>query len=709
MKQSLQTLMVCLAIFCAFCASLSRAAESEEVITNNATSVLLSEKLSISPGETITLGFHQKLRKGWHVYWQNPGDSGLPLSLEWGLPAGLEAGEIIYPLPHRLPLGELVNYGHEGRPTFLIELTAAEDVMPGSIAELELDATWLICSDICVPERGTFLLQLPISAESGESNSSASLIFKLARNNLPAEKIIEGIFADVEGTPVLYFPNDQLEGEGEVHFFPYQTDIIKPGGEEKLIPQEVGTLITFTAGYNYTPEEISSFDGVLTLGKGRQLQGVKVAAAAGNLPESVLTAGVLSPQQTDQINFLWMLSLAFLGGLILNIMPCVFPVVFLKVAHLTKSAHQEASLTKMQAVAYTFGIVLSFLILAGLLMALRAGGEELGWGFHLQSPLMVSLFALVILAVSLNLAGVFEIGTSLQNLGQGLTQKRGLAGSFFTGLLTVAVAAPCIGPLLGAPIGAAFLIPTYQGLFVFISLGLGLAFPYLVISFVPVLAKLLPRPGAWMITFKQFLAFPMLATLIWLIWTLTLQAGTEGLILLLSSLLLVGFSAWLFGRSQLKGGSKGTILMAVISLLGAILVITDIKPLERPYGTQQKQGTNANSSGLPSVPYSEAALAEYRSQEQAVFIDFTAAWCVTCQLNKRRTLRDKTVIQAFEETNTVYMIADWTLQDAEITKALEAQGRNGVPLYLYYAPKAGTPKILPQILSSKLIINTLNP
>ncbi len=322
---------------------------------------------------------------------------------------------------------------------------------------------------------------------------------------------------------------------------------------------------------------------------------------------------------------------------------------------------------------------------------------------------MVSLFALVIMAVSLNLAGVFEMGTSLQNMGQDLTQKRGLTGSFFTGLLAVAVAAPCIGPLLGAPIGAAFLLPAHQGILVFIVLGLGLAFPYLLISFVPVLAKMLPRPGAWMLTFKQFLVFPMFTTLIWLIWTLTLQSGTEGLVLLLSALLLVGFSAWIFGRGQAKDGSKATFLMAAIALIGAVLVITDIKPLERPYGSQNDQNTNLSSGSIPSVSYSKSKLDEYLAKGRPVFIDFTAAWCVSCQFNKRGALSSQAVIDAFEQTSTIYMIADWTLQDAEITQALAEQGRNGVPLYLYYAPNTRAPKILPQLLSSKLVVKTLNP
>ncbi|WP_306251142.1 protein-disulfide reductase DsbD [Parvularcula sp. IMCC14364] len=719
---------VFVAISLAFSPTARAQAVSSEVTTGNAVSQFFSAKAGIAPGETILVGFHQKLRDGWHVYWVNPGESGLPLDLRWTTPAGFSTSDPLYPLPHRLPLETLVNYGHEGEPTFLVELTAPPEAVPGTNADFSIKATWLICADICIPESGDFTLSIPVVAEPAGPDPQGFPVIENAKLDQPVEADFEAGFFDFNGRPVLHLDTDQFDDSSDIHYFPFVVDMVDASGPEDVAATGNGLSIVFDAGFMYDPAETKSLDGVLTVGKGRAIRGYTISAPQRDTPEDAAQRlGSLSPASTDQaadhasdqvgipannassapeaglIGILW---LAFLGGIILNIMPCVFPVVFLKAAHLAKAAHEERATIRLQGLLYTAGVLVTFLILAGILIALRAGGEQVGWGFHLQSPLVISAFAVVIFLVGLNLAGLFEIGTSLQGVGSNLAGKGGNAGAFFTGLLAVAVAAPCIGPFLGVPVGFALVQPAAVGLAVFAVMGLGLALPYLLISLVPGLARLLPKPGAWMETFKQVLSFAMFATLIWLIWTLTLQAGPDGLVLLLIALLLVAFAAWAFGRSQKPSGGWVSRGLAIMALIGSAFVISGIEPQKQTALSASSAPGEGDVSELPTAIFSPATLNDYRTAGTPVFIDFTAAWCVTCQFNKQRVLTQKPVVEAFHEKGVIYMVADWTLQDPEITQALEEQGRSGVPLYLFYAPGADQPVVLPQMLSIKLMLET---
>ena len=697
---------------------------SPMVETGHAKSQLLSNKAAISPGETLTLALHQELQKDWHVYWQNPGDSGLPLSLRWSLPTGYVSGDIQYPVPHRVPLGPLVNYGHEGVVTFLTDITAPMEAVPGTELVFEVDATWLICADICVPEDAHFSLSLDVVEAPVSAAPAAQRIFASARTNLPLAQAPDMIaaWADIDGSPVLSVRTAIIEQAENLYFFEGVGGTIEPSAPQKVIKEGDTAYLFFTPGFEYTPETLVTLEGVLAW-KQDGYHGMMISAASGaTIPQSVLTkraakatgqVATANPETENEpsavpiahtTGLLAILGLSLLGGIILNIMPCVFPVVFLKAASLAKSASEDRATIIRHGFLYTLGILIAFLAMAGLLMALRAGGEQIGWGFHLQSPVTVSVFAVVILLVGLNLAGLFEMGTSVQGVGSGLAAKGGNAGAFFTGLLAVAVAAPCIGPFLGVPVGYALSASPAIGFMVFGLIGLGLALPYLLISLMPGIANILPRPGPWMETFKQLMAFAMFATLIWLIWTLTIQAGTHGLVLLLIALLLAGFAAWAFGKAQIGGGLVLRVL-ALLALIGAGWVIMDITAVARAPLATSAPG-EGDMTQLPTVAYSEMALADYRAAGTPVFVDFTAAWCVTCQFNKQTVLKRPQIIKAFHEKNVIYMVADWTVQDPEITKALEKQGRSGVPLYLYYAPGVDQPLVLPQTLSVSLMLKT---
>ncbi|NHK28768.1 thiol:disulfide interchange protein [Parvularcula flava] len=714
-----------LAILAAVMAPQARAqAVSQPVETGNAVSQLIAERGGIAPGETIRIGLYQELREGWHVYWMNPGDSGLPLEIDWTLPEGFETGEIDYPLPHRIPLGPLVNFGHEGTPLFMIDLTAPSGAATGQTVTLTADATWLICADICIPESATLSLSLPVVAEPAGPDALGAPLFEQGDTHMPEQGGFDAAWYDLDGKPVLELSGD-IDPQAEIFFFPAAISVVEPAAEQKVAATDEGVRLFLQPAFDYDPASLDVLDGVVTIDE----RGIEIAATQTEAPAGVTVPGADTGASTDagsgtsesssatppaESRNLWaILGLAFLGGIILNVMPCVFPVIFIKAASLAHSAQESRATIVRHGFIYTAGILVAFLAIAGLLLALRAGGEQIGWGFHLQSPVTVAVFAIVIFLVGLNLAGLFEIGTSVQGVGTGLASKGGNSGAFFTGLLAVAVAAPCIGPFLGVPVGFALSAqqPAFVGLLVFAVMGLGLALPYLLISLIPGIAKALPKPGAWMEVFKQVLSFAMFATLIWLIWTLTLQAGSEGLVLLLIALLLTGFAAWAFGLSQRSRGAGGVFarVLALAAIGGCVYALSGITPQLRTADYAQASAPGEGDlSKLPTVAYSEATLEELREAGTPVFIDFTAAWCVTCQVNKQTVLTRQQVVSQFHEKGVVYMVADWTVQDPEITRALEAQGRSGVPLYLFYAPGAPEPQVLPQVLSFDIMRETFS-
>lgn len=694
--------------FLAAVISLAAAASAqvgEPVRTGHATSRLIAETTAAVPGETVWVALAQELDEGWHVYWKNPGDSGLPLVLDWTLPRGFEAGEIGYPLPHRLPLGPLTNFGHEGSPTFLVPISVPVDAVPGTTAQLSVFAEWLICLDVCIPEAAQLSLSLPVAREAQPSAQAARI--RAARSARPRDSGLSARFGDRSDTVVLAVEDAPA---GEAYFFPDRQGVTEPTPPQRALRAGGTLFLELTPGVDYLANPPETLSGVLSLRSGGEEIGVVISAerdaditVPGAFPGTAPATGgdgetPGEPSGRVPGNLLILFALALAGGLVLNAMPCVFPIVFLKASGIASLAGADRSAVRTDAVAYTVGVVATFAAMAALLLLLRAGGAQLGWGFHLQSPTAVGVFAIVVFLIGLNLAGVFEVGASVQNIGTGLAGKKGPAGSFFTGLLAVVVAAPCIGPFLGVPMGYALTAPPLLAMAVFVVLGLGLALPYLVLAAVPWLAGLLPRPGGWMGILKQLFSFAMFGTVVWLAWVVSLQAGPQGVLVLGIGFVLAALAGWLFGLAQRQGAARRLRAAALAALVAAVAPLIGLSSAAPPQ--------DVTSADIATETYDEARLAELRAEGTPVFIDFTAAWCVTCQYNKRVVLDTPEVREIFAETGTVMMVADLTNPDPVITAAIERQGRSGVPLYLYYNGR-NEPEILPQILTTERVRTTL--
>lgn len=670
-----------LSVFLAIILALTTPAyAASSVVTDHASSRLIAETDGVEPGGVLSLAFAQELEDGWHVYWKNPGDSGLPLEFKWRLPEGAEAGAIDYPAPHRIPIGPLVNFGHEGAPVFLTSLTAPADAPVGSRFDIALEATWLICADICVPETGSFSLSVPVVEKASPDPAQASLFAK-ARAAAPSPLEGKAHYAVQGSTLTLDIPAVDVD---EAYFFPDMAGVSEPAADQRI--RKKGDRLSLTiVGAAALSSIAGPLSGVVQLGEGDSAQWRSLTAEpAGVAP---------GDGQKPGGSIIALLIAAFFGGAILNLMPCVFPILFVKAASMAKAASGDAPLLRRHGALYGVGVVASFAALGGLLLVLRAGGEEIGWGFHLQSPAVVALSAYVLFAVGLNLAGAFHVGASVQNLGSGLVAGRnGDFSAFVTGVLAVIVAAPCVGPLLTAPVGAAAVMPPFEGFSIFIAMALGLAAPYVLISFAPGAARLLPKPGPWMDRFRQALAFPVFAAAGFFVWVLAAQTGGKGLALAIAGLIAVALAArlWEWGRT-----TKGFKVAALIALVAALIPVALLKPAE------------AAAPRAGGIAFDAADIEARRQAGERLFIDFTAAWCVTCQVNKLTVLSSPAVKAAFEEAGVGYVTADWTNRDPAIERALASFGANGVPLYVYY-PAGGEAIVLDQPLTERRILAALN-
>ena len=658
------------------------AARAQPVVaTDHASTRLVAETDGIAPGGAVALAFAQELEQGWHVYWKNQGDSGLPLEFIWTLPDGASAGPIDYPTPERIPIGPLVNFGHEGAPIFLTSVTAPSDAAIGSALEIGLEATWLICADICVPETGRFSLSLPVVA-SPAATASARSLFAAARAAMPTA---------FEGAASFSARGDRLTLElasspkaAGAYFFPDLEGVSDPAAPQRFERTGDGARLTIKGGPSLAALG-DRLNGVVIfdqsgVGKGYAIAAERTAAIA---PGPAAPAGSLAG----------LLIAAFLGGALLNLMPCVFPILFVKAASMAKAATGDKGMMRRHGVLYALGVVATFAALGGTLLALRAGGEQLGWGFHLQSPAVVALSAYVLFAVGLNLAGAFHVGSSLQDIGSGLVSGRnGDISAFLTGVLAVFVAAPCVGPFLTAPVGAAAVLPPLAGMSIFIAMALGLAAPYAAISFAPGVARALPKPGPWMERFRQALSFPVFAAAAYFLWVLAAQTGGRGLALAFSGIILLALASrlWEWGR-----GARWGAMAAATSLALALVPVTLLRPAE-----------TASAAGV--IAFDPADIARRRAAGEPIFVDFTAAWCVTCQVNKLTVLASPAVKDAFRAAGVAFVTADWTNRDPLIESALASFGANGVPLYVYYPP-GGDAVILPQPLSERSILSALSP
>lgn len=658
---------------------------------------LLAEPAAIVPGQPFTVGIKLTMKEHWHTYWRNPGDSGEPTQVTWKLPQGFAAGELQWPAPSLIRVGPAANFGYEGSAILLSRVTPPSEARPGTTVDLAADVAYLVCEKICIPGEASVSLSLPVSEQGAPSTTNAT--FDAARSKLPQPSPWNATFSADSRAITLALRSDGLRGDAirAATFFPHDNDLIDNAARQSLRNggQSIGLTIERGQIAKSIPRRI---DGVLVL---EEDIGGKTASHAFAIEATQAAAAAAGE---GGMTLLYAAIAALIAGIILNFMPCVFPVLSIKILSLTEHRAESPGRVRLHGVAYTMGTLASFAVLAGVLQGLRAGGAEIGWGFQLQSPLMVAALAFILFALGLSLSGVLTIGTSLTRLGGSrLLQRGGLSGSFFAGVLATVVATPCTAPFMGASIGYALVQPFAVGLLVFLALGLGLALPFLVLACAPGLQRLLPRPGRWMETLKQLLAFPLYATVAWLVWVLSFQVGAPGLLAALAGIVLIAFGAWTWRMSQEQGDGSRRVLqgMAAVSVAGAIALAAVIG-LDRSAGTS----VEVASSRSPSEPFSQQRLDTLLASGKPVFLNMTAAWCITCLVNERTSLSTDAVRKMFAGKGIAYLKGDWTNRNPEITRLLERFGRSGVPLYVLYR-SGSEPMVLPQILTQSLVLNAL--
>lgn len=677
---------------------------------------LVPEFNSITLGQPFAFAVTQKHTEGWHTYWKNPGDSGESTSIAWTLPEGFKAEEILYPAPERQATGPLMNFGFGGNVTLLTSIDVPEK-FSGTHVEITADISWLVCSDICIPEMKQVKIDLPITQNGEAVSPTDPELFKAARASLPLAKAWQGRIEEMDQVLALDFMMGvdeaaRLEGASDFFFYPEEWGIILNATPQDITVQD-NHLIIKAQRDSRLLSEIQSLHGVLTYQDSagqHQAVALSVPVTAQNSSAAMMTgtpenAGALPP------SFLQAVFLALLGGLILNLMPCVFPVLSLKALSLVKMSEKEQKHSNLHGVFYTLGVLACFGAIAGTLIFLQQAGEEIGWGFQLQNPVVVLLLAYLLFAMALNLSGFFEMrGHLFTNIGHKLTARHGYSGTFFTGVLATIVATPCTAPFMATAMGYALTQPPVVALSVFMALGFGLALPYVLLCFIPPLRKALPKPGKWMETFRQFMSFPLFASVAWLIWVYAQQVdGEYGTLLGLSGLVLIAFSIWVARHEPRRQPMKTAIHAFSISSLVLAFVIAGLSQT----GMHVSQSASQEQS-LPSIPFNKSSFDELIAGNDPVFVDMTASWCITCQVNERIALYTRSTEDLFQSRNVQYVVGDWTNRNPEITAFLKEYGRNGVPLYVYYGPRDQTtgqrpePKILPQLLTSGLVADVIN-
>jgi thiol:disulfide interchange protein/DsbC/DsbD-like thiol-disulfide interchange protein len=686
------------------------------VATDNVKARLVSEVESVGPGQVFWVALELNIRDGWHTYWRNPGDSGQATSLAWQLPPGFTAGNIVWTTPHRFEIAPLVNYGYAKHAMHLVQITAPKDLKAGTPVALAAKASWLVCSDVCIPEGADLQLTMPASAQTGGIDPKESSLFTTARNELPSAQPAP-TSARIQGDQLVITLGGEwgatLSQIKSLSFFPYDD-----GGIEYAIPQKLARTkdaVELWMKLGYQPPKAGVIRGVLVVSEqnGTQADTVPIEigadfSAAGT--DQVKSGPRLAPpaqaHQEPEHSLIVLMLLAMLGGLILNLMPCVFPVLSIKAISVVEQAKKHPGIVRIKGLVFAAGVISSMLALAAVLLGLRAGGEEIGWGFQLQSPLFVTLLIYLLLAVGLNLSGVFEFGGGLAGVGDGLTHGDGYRASFFTGLLTTLVATPCTAPFMAPALGAALTQPAINALCIFAALGIGLSLPFVLLSFAPWMRRVLPKPGAWMDTLKQVFAFPIYASAAWLLWVLSHETSSFGLGAALAGTVLIGLAAWAYQKSSSSsGGGRVTVLVtAAASLLLAIILpvrFADVATAAAAPGESAQSKAGADEW----QPYSAARVAELTAAGRPLLVNFTASWCLTCLVNERNAFSDSAVQAIFRDKKVTLMKGDWTNRDPAITHALAAFGRAGVPLYVVYNSKPGStePLVLPQLLTAGVV------
>ncbi len=685
---------------------------------------LLAEKAALLPLPAGHLGLRFVLEKGWHLYWQNPGDSGEAPRVNFTLPPDqaerLQIGPLKWPTPQRLSLGPLVNYAYEDEVLLLAPLQVRDSgALPASIL-VTADVTWLVCSETCIPGKARLLRTLPLHTPptklAQKRAAELAALFATAERALPLAPPPDWRIAGQLDANSFLLRIEMAQGRplAAAQFFPFLPDQI-----ENAAPQEAqtssSTLRMRLRRSDQLLKDPASLRGLLVFGTTDTLRSYAVdiplvsavalptQPAAG--PSDLQFQATPVPIDAPPLPLWWALLLALLGGALLNLMPCVFPVLSMKALGILQMLGTDRRVVRGQALAYTGGILVSFWILAGLLIGLRYTGQQIGWGFQLQSPRFLLVLAALLFFLGLNLLGIFELGIGMTRLGQLGVNRHGYAGAFATGILATVVATPCTAPFMGTAVGFALSQPPVTALLIFSCLGLGLALPYVLLLWIPGLGRLLPRPGAWMETFKQLMGFLLFVTVLWLAWVLGGQAGADAVVALLAGLLLIGLAAWVLHRFE--PWRFAPIIAAL--LVGGGAAIPGFF-LARPQLAENTSGAVRNGSeDLPWEPFSSERLAAYRRAGTPVFVDFTADWCVSCKVNERLVLRSSAIRARMATLGVVAMKADWTHEDPIITQALQSFGRSGVPLYVIYGRDSNArAKVLPAVLSTSIVLEALD-
>lgn len=670
-------------------ASESKLHESPRVVAR-----LVSEFSELKPGQKFSLGIWMKLAPGWHTYWRNPGDSGIPLALEWKLPKKFQHGPIQWPKPERISTPPLVTYGYHDEVLFPVEFTAPQKISANN--NFTVTASWLVCEEICVPEDAIFEISIPaVSGARAAKLSSWNNYFQAFRENLLPEAPAASVKLKTDKKNLYVEINKILEPSDAADFLPELEGLLASGAPRFRESSASGLVLRMPLAD--TLQSIpDTLHGIL-ISNGPHSKAYAIATELERIPAPTEITPADLRKTAPKFN-LMILVFAFLGGMILNLMPCVFPVLAIKVLSFVKHGQSGRASSLHHGFAYSAGVVLSFVGLGLLLALLRSAGTEFGWGFQLQSPAFLYILVALLFAMSLNFLGAYDFSSRWMGIGGKLTSGDGLFSSFASGVLAVVVASPCTAPFMGTSIGVALAQPTAILVLLFSMLGVGMAFPYLLLASQPKLLRLLPKPGAWMVRFKELLAFPLLATCIWLLWVLSASIGSDGLVLAISGLLVLALGLWLF-RSFTS--SIGSILLFIALILSAYLGIK--APGALPKASESKE---VASNSFWQV-YSDSRLAELQEQGKIVFVNFTADWCITCKVNERAVIDSQEIRALFSANEVVSLKGDWTRRDKAIGEILARYGAAGVPLYLVFGPKQTEPQILPQILTKAIVANAI--
>lgn len=638
-------------------------------------------------GQALEVGVHFKMDEHWHVYWKNPGATGYAPKFNWRLPKGWTAGELAWPVPQRLVIADLQQFVYEKEVLLTTRVSVPADYK-GEPVKLGADVEWLACSQSCIPGKAKIELQLP------EASVSTAL-FEKAAGELPQSSGNVTLRSWRLGPKkaFLEYPGDAGD---KADFFAesdqanFDSAPVWQAGKGLEIPVN---------------EKDERLQGVLAIDQGGQHKGLLIDVAIdGKAPEKPLKASAPLTPAAGGVSFWSAILGGFVAGMILNLMPCVFPVLSLKALSLVRHNQEGSKAQWMQGWVYTAGVLVSIWAIAAPLLLVTSGTSSLGWGYQMQSPFFVTLLAALFLGIALNLFGLFEVGEGLTKLGSLAEGKEGYSESFWSGIVATVSATPCTGPFMGAVLGYAVTQPGPVAFLVFTVLGLGIAFPYLLLCGVPASRRWLPRPGAWMESFKLAMGFPMLGAMVWFVYILANLLSAEGLGLVMGGLVTMSLGAWIFGRWGYSPESsvrlKGKLAAAVFGLAG--LGTAALVAYSSDYGHRSHKQVAESHGGLTWEPFTPEKLDELRKAGKPVFIDFTAAWCINCKVNEKLTLADSSVVQAFQDGKVVTLKADWTQRDETIGKFLATFGRTGVPFYVFY-PANGEPRPLPEAITPTIV------